>query len=384
LAQNRTLSAAVGVRISGGGPPVPNNPGDLQTATELFDQIPVSRGGSAEIGGVWASERNALIQEVGAQIVTFQTANPLPAIDGVIDRDGATLRLMNSLAGSAPRPSGGVDATVAAAPGGLSENVDSRDYLAAPNSLIGMRPLESTIGSYKMVRKLVRVDGSSIKWFGVATGSKTTGSCTPHVHFTPTPIQGHYYDNAYDTFESWSKLWDDYTSMIGGQMCASGVNQCLVIPFYQTAQQRNLGSFLSNWREVLVAVLTSAFNDIDSSLLSGDFELDNIVSSSFSNGWVAHQQFNTQAVGANSQTTTVFDLDGQAGGSMWRPSNGVIYLNKPSPANVNPMGTSWYVGGRWQNFARYYPGGMNTHACCRNHLLYHGLMTYCRSDIDFL
>jgi hypothetical protein len=68
-----------------------NNPKDLATVTDLFDRIHVAQGGSAEIGGVWASERNALIAEVAAQIVSFQTVNKRPVIDGVIDPGGGTL-----------------------------------------------------------------------------------------------------------------------------------------------------------------------------------------------------------------------------------------------------------------------------------------------------
>ena len=76
-------------------------------------------------------------------------------------------------------------------------------------------------------------------------------------------------------------------------------------------------------------------------------------------------------------TDVLFDLDGVAGGSTWRPPKGVIYLNRQPPALLNPVGANWYVGARWQNFAPFYGGNLNTHACCRNHLLYHALWQYC-------
>jgi len=41
-----------------------NRPADLATVTDLFDRIPFGRGGTKEIGGLWAIERNALIAEV--------------------------------------------------------------------------------------------------------------------------------------------------------------------------------------------------------------------------------------------------------------------------------------------------------------------------------
>jgi len=109
--------------------------------------------------------------------------------------------------------------------------------------------------------------------------------------------------------------------------------------------------------------------------LRDTFTFNQIVSSSFSNGWVAHQKFNTNAAGASAMTKLIIDLDGQAGGSHWAPANGIIYRNRVSPFPSNPMGNLWYVGGRWSSkFTLLYGGQLNTHAACRNHLLYHGLM----------
>jgi hypothetical protein len=243
----------------------------------------------------------------------------------------------------------------------------------------GFRPIQPLVANASYTRKLVRVEGCSINWFGVVvpTACKGQGSI-PHINFTPTPEQGHYYDPGYDAFTSWAQLWDDYTSVIGGQVAASGVDQILVLPFYKNGQQRNLGDFLINWRNAVAEAITAALISIDPFMLRDTFTYDQIVSSSFSNGWVAHQGFNTQAAGAASATTILFDLDGVAGGSNWRPPNGVIYQNRQSPVNNNPAGMVWYVGGRWgDKFPPLYGGQLNTHAACRNHLLYHGLFTYC-------
>ncbi|HWA58019.1 MAG TPA: hypothetical protein VG692_12240, partial [Gemmatimonadales bacterium] len=111
------ISAPVGIR--NGQQVMQNQPRDLATVTDLLDRIPVSKGGSAEIGGVWASERNALIAEVAAQITIFQTTNRLTVIDGVLDPGGGTLKLMNQLA-SEPAPAT-ITATRVPAPGGLAE-----------------------------------------------------------------------------------------------------------------------------------------------------------------------------------------------------------------------------------------------------------------------
>jgi hypothetical protein len=373
-----TIGAAVGIRY--GVTMMPNLKKDLDTITELFDRIPVARGGSMELGGVWATERDALIAEVTAQIVAFQTANARPVIDGVVDPNGGSLRLMNQLAvGPSPVPPNvGINAQVVDPPNGLPEAMGPFGiYVTDINRMQGTGPITPAVVTAEYTRKLVRVDGSSIIWFGVVLptfGGAFLGGI-PHINFTPTPIQGGYSDSTYDSFAGWGKLWDDYTSIIGGQVAASFAEQIVVFPFYKTSQQRALGSFLSDWKECVGAAVTAAINAFDPLFLRDTYTFDRIVSSSFSNGWVAHQQFNLNASGAASATDRIFDLDGIAGGSHWVPSNGIIYRNRTSPINANPVGNVWYVGGRWsKEFAALYGGNLNTHAACRNHLLYHGMM----------
>jgi hypothetical protein len=164
---------------------------------------------------------------------------------------------------------------------------------------------------------------------------------------------------------------------LGGQVAASGAEQVLVIPFYRTNQQKDLGDSLTNWPEVVSAVLTAAMDSVDPLFLRNTFTFDRIVSSSFSNGWVAHQNFHTQAVGAANMTDVLFDLDGVAGGSHWQPAKGVIYQNRQPPVRRNPVGNNWFVGGRWDDFKSIYGGSVNGHAASRNHLLYHGLWQRC-------
>jgi hypothetical protein len=269
-------------------------------------------------------------------------------------------------------------AKVMPAPDGLPEAAGAQGvYVVDPTSMPGFGPLRKMVANANYVRKLVRVDASSIKWYGVVvpkSGSGQTIGKIPHINFTPTPIQGGYVDGNYDSFTGWGGLWRDYTSVIGGQVAASGVDQVLVIPFYRTSQMDNLGDFLANWREVVSAVLTAAMNSVDPLFLRDKFTFDRIVSSSFSNGWRAHNKFHTLAAGASNMTDAVFDLDGVAGGSTWQPSKGVIYQNRKAPGKINPVGNNWYVGGRWDDFKSIYGGSVNGHAASRNHLLYHGLL----------
>ncbi len=373
---NVSLKAAVGIR--NGRTMQPNLDSDLAKVAELFDRIPVAAGGSMELGGVWSKERGALFAELTAQIVAFQTLQKRPVADGVIDPGGGTLRVMNQVAvepGPGPKPGPGIRAETVECPAGYDEVVSSGTYVADWTTVSGTGQMkcQSVDGMYWRV--LVRVEDCSIRWFGVvipADGPLDTSSI-PHVNFTPTPWQGGYLDPGYESFASWGKLWGDYTEVIGSQITAAKVKQFLVIPFYKNAQTNDLGDFLTKWREVVGAVLTAAINKLDPYALRDTYTYSEIECSSFSNGYMAHHQFYTKGMGVQAAANAIYDLDGVAGGSNWVPVKGVVYRNQMAPRGVNPQGPIYYVGGRWDEFRRIYGGPLNTHACCRNHLLYHGL-----------
>lgn len=370
------VSVSLPVGMRNGRPLVSGNTdNDLVTVCELFDRIPFAKGGSAETGGVWPNERTARVAEVTAQIVRFQTVNRRPVIDGVIDPAGGTLKLMNQLAAN---PSPGTDNRVTVPPG-YPGQVSALIEVADVTTLAGTGPLRSTWVTCNYIRRLVRFQSSSVPWFGVVmpqSGNGRTYGSVPHIHFTPTPAQGGYQDGTYDHFTAWFPLWDDYTRIIGGQLAASGADQTLIIPFYQNAQSGKLGDFLLDWKEVIAQVLTAAVNSADPYRLRDTFTFDRIVSSSFSNGWVTHRDFNSNAVGAAAMTGVLYDLDGQAAhpsSKNWRPVGRVAYLDLPPLAQGNPFGgTNWHVGGRWRKFS----GFPYTHQMCRDHLLFHGLWQY--------
>lgn len=373
------LTDAVGIRH--GTTMMANTAADLARVTDLFDRIHVRDGGTLEVGGLWPADRAALIVELAGLITAFQTLHRRPKIDGVIDRGGGTLRLMNQLAvDPAPGGAGGIFAEVMPAPGERSMAFDNGCWVADPSAMAGAGPLRALAVSARYFRLLVRAEGSAIKWFGVVIPASVLArtDASPHINFTPTPAQGAYFDGAYDDFTAWGQLWDDYTEVIGGQIAAAGVNQILFLPFYKNAQAGKLGEFLVNWRAVIGAVGTAALNHLDVLYLRDSYTFNRIYSSSFSNGYVTHQNFFNSAQGAADMTETLFDLDGVAGGSMWRPAKGVIYLNRNAPGGNSPIGRHWYVGNRWADFAKVYGGRLpSTHALCRNHLLYPGLRQYC-------
>jgi hypothetical protein len=359
-----TITQAVGVR--NGTRVMPNILADLRTVENLLDRIPFANGGTAATPRLWSGDRTVAIGQVAVAITHFQTVNSRPVIDGVVDPAGGTLRLMNQLAG--------VTASV------VQSDTSSEPWtVAEPASLPGTAPLRTQSIAPELIRRLVSVDGSSVKWFGVAVPAALRGSmssCLPHIFFTPSPWQGGYLDPGYNDFLSWTELWDKYTSIIGSQIAASGVRQILVIPFYKNAQTGNLGDFLTNWREVVKAVMTAAIDSIDPLQLRDRFEFDGFYSSSFSNGIASLQNFHTRGAGTSAMSRLAFDLDGQASGSMWRPSPGISYRNTRAPRGVNPHGNDFHVGGRLNAIARRYPGNTDHNVC--PFLLMHGLSVFGR------
>lgn len=357
----------------------PNTPKDLETVTELLDRIPSASGGASDVPGVWESDRNLLIAEVTAFIVAFQTINRRPTVDGAIDPNSGTLALMNKIAAEPP-----LRATVVAPPGARAEAADTGLYVASVESLPGRDVLHKVVVGAEYTRKLVRVDASSIKWYGVVVPRSVNQDSIPHVFFTPTPAQGHYFDPGYDSFTSWGKLWDDYTSRIGGQICAATSNQILVIPFYKNSQSQGLGDFSNNWQEVISAVVTAALSAIDPLFLRDTYTFDRLVSSSFSNGWIAHKLFHSSR-GVAAQTNVAFDIDGAAAQPTslgWHPTRAVRYLNRPVPGQqANPVGgREFYVGGRWGEIDKIYAPAdrSKTHFMCSAHLLFHGVTMFGR------
>jgi hypothetical protein len=362
-----TISQAVGLR--NGVTPLPNKASDVLVITALLDRIPLIKGGTAATPRLWSPTQPVLIPQVAAAIFAFQTANRMAKCDSAVDPGGSTLKLMNQLAGPAP-----VAATV------VSGDENSQLWVVAdPSSMPGVEAIRTRDISPTLTRKLVRVTGTSIKWFGVVLPKNAAGTLSggsPHVFFTPAPWQGGYQDGTYDQFAAWNGLWDKYTSIMGSQLAASGAPQILVIPFYTNAQSGKLGDFLNNWKEVLSAVLTAAINSVDPLFLRDTYQFQNIYSSSFSNGITSLQNFHTKGAGAADMTRMVYDMDGQASGSQWRPGNGVIYLNTRAPNSVNPSGQKWYVGGRFAQMRPRYAGTIDHNLC--PFLLLHGLSNFGR------
>jgi hypothetical protein len=373
------IKLAVGIR--NGVKPCPNHLDDLAKIRDLFDTIPTEAGGTRDSIGQWATIRELLIAEITAQITIFQELQQGLTVDGAIDPGGNTLKRMNAIAAS----QGGVDVITATVEHNVkpySEVGNEVKFTAIDvTSMPGTGPLRIVPHRWSYIRRLVRVENCSIKWFGVlfnVVGGTPQFGSVPHIYFTPHPSQGDYYDPGYDSFKSWHKLWHDYTQAPGRQIVTAGKDQVLVVPFYTNAQHRGgLGDFLLNWKDAVSTVVTAAIDSIDPLFLRDRFEFKEIYSTSFSDGWIPHRQFHTEGTGVQPMTTRIIDLDGQAAHppSHWRPAKGIIYLDQPSPTGVNPRANQWYVGNRWtrQIMADDWGKGFTGHAACSSYLLYHGM-----------
>jgi hypothetical protein len=376
---NVTISDAVGIR--NGVRPCTNAQGDLEKIRDLFDAIPTEAGGTRDTDIEWSPDRTTLIGQIANQIGIFQGIQPGLAQDGAIDKNGNTLRRMNAIVAWLGGGVRVISATVERDVAPYADFGQNVSFTAIdPFSMPGTGPLRIEQHSWSYLRRLVRVENCSIKWFGVlfnVSGDTVQFGSVPHIYFTPHPAQGHYDDSGYDSFKSWHKLWHDYTQAPGRQIVTADKDQVLVVPFYTNAQHvAGLGDFLQNWQEAVTAVVTAAIDSIDPTALRNRFEFKEIYSTSFSDGWISHNRFHTQGVGVEQMTTRIIDLDGQAAKppSLWRPANGIIYLDQPPPHGINPRANEWYVGGRWTPEIKrddWHP--FTGHAACSSYLLYHGM-----------
>lgn len=369
-----SIRAAVGLR--NGVTPVANLDPDVAVVTGLLDSILSSGGGTADVPGPWPTAKPELIASVYAAIQNFQTVNLLPSPDGVVDPGGRTLRELNRLA---QRPSGGLTATEVVARAGTWANQSV--VVVDVNSVAGRAPMQYTPATVTYTRRLYRVEGSSINWYGVIVPSTLVNAAPPLIYFTPTPYQGQCYDPDYDSFSGgWPALFDVYSYWMGMQVAASGANVVLVIPFYKNAQTNNLGDFATTWRDAVGAVAGAALLTQDPLILRDTYSFDTIYSASFSNGWIVHKTFNTMAQGAAGMTQFLFDLDGfqaKPPSTYWRPQNSIAYCNHTA-TNPNPNANVYGLGARWGAAAQMQKrnADFSTHWAVNQYMLYHGLWMY--------
>lgn len=324
------ISSPVGIR--NGQTTMPNTQADLAIVTDLFDRIPVSNGGSAEIAGVWSDNREALIAEVTDQIIKFQQANGMAKGDGVIDPGGRTLKLMNQFA---------ADRLVTPMAGDPAwEDWGYKDLPQLSNSKAPEITWEFTYGPPGQPRAMntraYECDkGLGIPHIGIAWPAGVTQPSAYLIYFHHSIGQeGADYAAAGVRFK---KGIGDY--LIGrmkgmDQIAYSGKNVCMVVPEPTFAGQ---GAFENNEK-----LVTEALKEIDADLGAGETrDLPPLLVASYSDGLGRLNNFMNSCPNLRKAVRAVYDFDGlyvgrYAGitGMNWAKGGAKVfrYVGNSSPA----------------------------------------------------
>lgn len=297
-----SIKSAVGIRD--GKAVMPNRAEDLDEITDLFDRIAFAEGGTREIGGMWASERTALIAEVTTEIVRFQTVQKRPKVDGVIDPGGGTLKRMNELA-SEPR----LKPLLTALPGDPGwEDWGHTDLLPLTHAKVPETMWEMAFGGAAAPRAMATrgyvCHGSlGTPHVGIGWPAGTVPSAYLLYFHHSIGQEGGDYASADTRFK---KGIGDY--MVGrmkglDQIARSGKNVCLVVPEPTFFGQ---GVFASD-----DAAVTRVLKQIDGELNGGtERELPPLLVASYSDGLERLDQFMNRCKGLAGRVKAIYDFDG--------------------------------------------------------------------------
>jgi hypothetical protein len=340
-----TLTKPVGIR--NGQTPMPNEKKDLDKVTDLFDRISFAQGGSMEIGGLWATERSALILEVTAQIVTFQTRNGL-VVDGVIDQTGDTLKLLNQLA-RPPR----FTVTIRSGSPELYDTTisDSKDWFVVPPTVPGKKPMDFVQEHVRHNFRIYRVDGlERIHWFSVVTPVGRVGP-KPTCVFFFLPDVGQestagFSESEYEAMapgSRWEGVLRAYSQVMGSQMIASDPeNLVLIIPLRPMSVdiKHELGDLNDHWKTVGELLATDAVMQEDPFAIRTDaLSLNSVITASYSSGLNVHANFVKNARGLDAVREASIEIDGDASWSA--PRSMVFKEDHPN------HGGNYFTRGRW-------------------------------------
>lgn len=385
------ITQPVGIR--NGQTKMPNKQGDLEIVTDLFDRISVDDGGSSEIFGVWSKNRDDLIQEVTDQIITFQTKNGMKVIDGVLDRSGGTLKLMNKLA---------TDRLLTRMPGTPTWEDWGYDRLPplstdkAPETTWEL-PFGHTGSPGNMSTRAYECD----KALGV-----------PHVGIgwpegvKPSAYLLYFHHSLSQEGNAYASSAVRFTKGIGDYMIGrmkgldsigwSGKNVCLVVPEPTSSGQ---GAFENNEKLVI-----EALKEIDADVTSETRDLPPLLLASYSDGLGRMKTFMTSCPNLRKTVRGMYDFDGMlvvrfAGITLanWAKGGAQVfrYVGNSSPGFAAKETRQAYLGrctsrspkiiplpkSRWVNHPRYpeftsNPGWAAAwwmHFYIPSCMLYHGL-----------
>lgn len=284
------------------------NAGDVAAITAALASFLVRRG------------ENPIIAPDGFvdAIEDFQFTEKLSP-DGVIGRNGDTLRRINALL-----------KTIGPLPpskkrrrrlflGGISR-IDPPDNAPIEFASINPSPVPQSLRSefhfqWKGLTKpkaqilYFELDENVVpNVFGVVVPTTLRSFDSAHIFFHPNPGRAGFNDATYQTRAGWGALFHYMSDSFSAQFAAAGLDQILIMPLFTAATLSTAGIFPERWQEIVSAILADLNpNPFENAL--GFKPLRNIVLSSFSAGISYSHAFRQRAGGLDKVVATI-DFDG--------------------------------------------------------------------------
>jgi hypothetical protein len=356
--------------------PVQNLESDQRKVIDLLSRIPVKDGGRK---GTWTTPpepgKSGTCPRVladaiwGFQLHWRDVKKEFRRIDGVVDRDGNTLRKLNLLAEEVLVGPGGKDPSLI---GGISvrqtlslDRVTVHDVsnpAVAPWGMVA--PLfQETVVESRIHEMLFQVEKDGARfWIGAAVPAGTLDYTRAHVYFHPTVVNGGTVwarESDYREFVGgWPLHLQRYVSMQGGQL-AGAQKVTLLVPF-MTMSSLSMKSasnvFATRPVETLNAVMAAVQRELWSR--KSPPTLTQIGVSSFSSG-ISHLRNFLKAMAGTGLIKEVNDFDSAFIKSEQKALTRVdgaaskAYTQVPPPNGRPQAGWFYLPDPRWRNVRSY-------------------------------
>lgn len=144
--------------------------------------------------------------------------------------------------------------------------------------------------------------------FGVVVPETLRSFDSAHIFFHPNPGPAGFNDATYQSRAGWGKIFHYMSDSFSAQFAAAGLDQILIMPVFTASTLGTAGIFPERWQELVSAILADLNpNPFDNAL--GFKPLRNIVLSSFSAGISYSHHFRQRAGGLDAVVATI-DFDG--------------------------------------------------------------------------
>jgi hypothetical protein len=284
------------------------NSGDVSAITAALSSFLVRR------------DENPVIESDGFidAIKDFQFTEKLNP-DGVIGRNGDTLRRINALLktnGPLPRSRKRHKRLF----GGGVSRIDPPDNAPTEFTTIFPTPIPQSFRSdyHFNWQALTKPEARILYYeldenvvpsiFGVVVPATLQSFDSAHIFFHPNPAPAGYNDATYQTRAGWGGIFHYMSDSFSAQFAAAELDQILIMPVFTASTLGSAGIFPERWQEIVSAILGD-LNPIAFVNELGLKPLRNIVLSSFSAGISYSHHFRQRASGIDAVVATI-DFDG--------------------------------------------------------------------------